>query len=120
MKRLGQTSVWLAVACLLVLACSGERRDTGDIEVDIDSRDVAADGSDCSDTGPPVLGCPCTGRLPLPGYCCHRFNYPWSGWQCPGAWQRYSNPGCDGDPATCTPCPLCPEEWEPEWESGVP
>lgn len=72
---------------------------------------------ECTDTStePPVGGCPCENDA-LGGLrgCCTRLSNGTRGWECDGTWRGYSPTGCDGNPATCPPCPLCPEAWEPD------
>ncbi len=83
-----------------------------------DSRDPDTNSdSKCSDTASetPVIGCPCTNQPGVLPYCCTRLSQRSTGWECGGLiWYGYAHGSCDGNPATCPECPLCPEAWEPD------
>lgn len=122
--------VHITLAALLWVGCGPGADSPGsdgfDVSDDVlapetDSRDShVADtrpDSECSDTATerPITGCPCTNQPGVPPHCCTRISRGEVGWQCDGlSWYVYSLPSCDGNPATCPECPLCPEAWEPD------
>lgn len=84
-----------------------------------DSHDIdTSSNSECSNTDfeAPTIGCPCTNQPGALPYCCTRASMGDQGWYCGGLiWYYYGHGGrCDGNPATCPECPLCPEAWEPD------
>ncbi len=133
-RPLATLSAALMAICLAIPACSSEGASEGDATDLRDTLDTAGrsdtttegdardprdtlDTAGCSDTTTeaPVWGCPCDGQAlgGLPG-CCTRSSSGKAGWQCDNTWKHFQPTGCDGNPATCEQCPLCPEAWEPD------